>query len=58
MEREISLDRHVEGRGPAAGEGAPGVYYLRDRIVNLYLVADRSAGASNGAPASLSVAAS
>ena len=29
MEREISLDRHGEGRGPAEGQVVRGVYYLR-----------------------------
>ncbi|HET7459106.1 MAG TPA: MBL fold metallo-hydrolase [Gemmatimonadaceae bacterium] len=48
MEREISLDRHGEGRGPAEGQVVRGVYYLRDRIVNLYLVGDPRADVSGG----------
>jgi glyoxylase-like metal-dependent hydrolase (beta-lactamase superfamily II) len=44
MEREIALNRPaaapVEGRGPAEGQVTRGVYYLRDRIVNVYLVGD------------------
>ena len=43
MEREIPLDRHGQGRGPAEGQVTRGVFYLRDRIVNLYLLGDAAA---------------